>query len=338
MSATLSCFTLPPLAADHAVILQYHHFGEDTPPSTSVTMTQFDSHLKYLAENKYTVWPLDKIISYLNEKKPLPDNCVAITIDDAYVSVYEKAYPRLKEYSYPFTVFVPTKGVIGGIKSYLTWEQMREMQNSGANFASHSHRHDYLIRKLIGETEIEWRDRVEDDIRQSLILLKEKLDSDSKIFAYPYGEYNTALKGIIRGLGLIGVGQQSGAVWQGSDFTVLPRFPMAAHFADLEQFIMKIDILPLPVITATPDDPVLPKEVSIPSMKLHLAPGDYIPDSFSCYIGGQKTIVNWLDRDKLIVEVRADQPLPVGRSRYNCTAMHKTSNRYFWYSHMWIKN
>lgn len=338
ISIVLFCFALPSGAADHAVILQYHHFGDDTPPSTSITMNQFKRHLAYLAENKYSVWPLDKILSHLKGQKPLPDNCVAITIDDAYVSVYEKAYPLLKEYGYPFTVFVPTEGVDGGIKSYLTWKQMREMQRYEAVFASHSHSHDYLIRRQPGESEAAWKERVTTDIRQSLKLLKEKLGSDSKLFAYPYGEYTTVLKEIIRGLGLTGVGQQSGAIRSGSDFAVLPRFPMAAHYAEQEQFITKIRSLPLPVISATPDDPVLTHDTPIPVMQLHLAPGDYIPDSLSCFIGGLKAGVYWLDKNNLIVEVRADKPLPAGRSRYNCTARHTKNDRYFWYSHLWIRD
>ncbi len=337
--AFLFGFAWPCLAADHAVILQYHHFGDDTPPSTSVTLKQFDLQLSYLLEHGYNVWPLEKIISFLKERKGLPDKCVAITIDDAYVSVYERAYPRLRKYGFPFTVFVPTGGVDKGIKSYLSWGQMREMQKYGAAFASHSSSHDYLIRRHEGEGREEWKDRVTKDIKHSLKRLKEETGRTPGLFAYPYGEYNTDLKDIINGLGLTGLGQQSGAVWSGSDFGVLPRFPMAAHYADREQFITKVQSLPLPVKSSVPDEPVLPPGVSMPLLSLTLMPGSYDPDSLACYTGGQGKIhVTWPDRDAHMLEIRAKGPLPKGRSRYNCTARHKKENRYFWYSHLWIRN
>jgi peptidoglycan/xylan/chitin deacetylase (PgdA/CDA1 family) len=334
----LLCFSTVSLSAEHAVVLQYHHFGDNTPPSTSVTLEQFDRHLEYLSENKYNVWPLEKIVTYLKEKKELPDRCVAITIDDAFVSVYEEAFPRLKGYGFPFTVFVPTEGVEKGIKSYLTWEQMREMQGAGAVFVSHSHSHDYLIRRYPGESEDVWIDRVTNDIKKSLNLLKEKLGSSSKLFAYPYGEYNVALKQIIRSLRLIGIGQHSGAIWHGSDFAVLTRFPMAGHYAEMGQFITKVRSMPLPVISVEPGGPVLPHDILKPVLRLTLAPGEYWPDSLTCYSGGQGRInVRWIDRDEGIVEITPNKDLSKGRSRYNCTARHKKESRYFWYSHLWIR-
>ena len=338
LTVMLLCFSTVSLSAEHAVVLQYHHFGDNTPPSTSVTLEQFDRHLEYLSENEYNVWPLEKIVTYLKEKKELPDRCVAITIDDAYVSVYEEAFPRLKGYGFPFTVFVPTEGVEKGIKSYLTWEQMREMQGAGAVFVSHSHSHDYLIRRYPGESEDAWISRVTNDIKKSLNLLKEKLGSASKLFAYPYGEYNVALKQIIRSLRLTGIGQHSGAIWHGSDFAVLTRFPMAGHYAEMDQFITKVRSMPLPVISVEPGGPVLPRDILKPVLRLTLAPGEYLPDSLTCYSGGQGRInVRWLDRNEGIVEITPNKDLSKGRSRYNCTARHKKENRYFWYSHLWIR-
>ena len=337
LTVMLLCFSNVSLSAEHAVVLQYHHFGDNTPPVTSVTLEQFDRHLKYLSENEYNVWPLEKIVAYLKDNKELPDRCVAITIDDAYVSVYKEAFPRLKVYGFPFTVFVPTEGVEKGIKSYLTWSQMREMQEAGAVFASHSHSHDYLNRRLPGESEDAWINRVINDIKKSLDLLKEKLGSESKLFAYPYGEYNIALKQIIRSLHLTGIGQHSGAIRHGSDFAELTRFPMAAGYAEMGQFVTKLRSLPLPAISAIPYGPVLPQGKLRPVLRLTLAPGDYLPDSLACYCGGQGINVRWLDRDEGIVEITTNKDLPKGRSRYNCTARHKKENRYFWYSHLWIR-
>ncbi len=335
---TLTCFTSRSYAGDHAVILQYHHFGDDTPPSTSVTMEQFRSHLEYLRQNEFTVLPLSDVVELLKKNMDLPDNAVVITIDDAYKSIYERAYPLLQQYGYPFTVFVSTEGVSRGIKSYMTWGQMKEMQEHGASFANHSHTHDYLIRSRKNESRSEWKERVMNDIQTASKLLKDKLNVDTDLFAYPYGEYNDSLLEIINELKLTGIGQHSGPMWSGSNFTALPRFPMAARFADMEQFITKIRSLPLPVVSANPNGMVLPEGVDIPVLKMMLAPGEYLPDSVACFASGQGSIkVRWTDRKKLTLEVTAEQPLPKGRSRYNCTAAHKRGSRFFWYSHPWIR-
>jgi peptidoglycan/xylan/chitin deacetylase (PgdA/CDA1 family) len=329
----------PAQAANHAVILQYHHFGQDTPASTSVSLEIFNQHLAYIKKNGYMVWPLEKIVAYLKNKQALPDKCVAITIDDAYTSVYERSFPRLKEYGFPFTVFVPTEGADRGLKSYMTWKQMKEMQRFGATFASHSHSHAYLIRHRPGESDREWSRRVRNDIELSMKLLKEKLGSETLLFAYPYGEYNAALKKMVQQMNLTAFGQHSGPIWSGSEFTSLPRFPMAGHYAEMKRFVTIIRSLPLPVVEAEPEDPVLADGMMKPVLKLKLAPADYRMDSISCYASEQGKIqYRWLDRKARIMEVIANDPLPAGRSRYNCTAMHVDGNRYFWYSHLWIRN
>jgi peptidoglycan/xylan/chitin deacetylase (PgdA/CDA1 family) len=223
-------------AADSAVILQYHHFGEDTPPSTSVTMAQFRAHLDYLKRGGFTVLPVEEIVDRLRKGEPLPERCTGITIDDAYTSVYERAFPLLREYGYPFTVFVTTEGVDKGFDSYMTWEQMRAMLSGGAAYGAHGHSHDYLVRRRAGETGDEWEGRVRGDIELSVRRLREETGTSPPLFAYPYGEYSPVLKEIVNRLGLTGFGQQSGPLWKGSDFAVLPRFPMAAGYADMPQF------------------------------------------------------------------------------------------------------
>lgn len=326
-------------AAQHAVILQYHHFGSDTPPSTSVTSEQFDQHLKYLEANGFTVWPLDRIVTYLRQQRELPDRCVAITIDDAYESMYEIAWPRLLKYGWPFTVFVTTEGVDQGFSSYIDWERIREMARQGVTFAGHSHSHSYLLRRRAGEAKQRWRQRVSRDISTAMARIEAEVGVGSRLFAYPYGEYNQELKEIVLDLGLVGFGQQSGPVWAGSDFGALPRFAMAAGYAEMAEFRIKVHSLPLPVLAADPADPELPEGEQSPVLRLQIADGDYQRESLACFLSGQGRLqLQWLDRQQGLVEMVANQALPEGRSRYNCTARHSSQPRYYWYSHLWIRS
>ena len=76
-------------AADSAVVLMYHRFGEDRYPSTSIRVDQFEAQLAHLAERDYQVIPLAQLLDALNNGTQLPERAVVITIDDAYLSVYE---------------------------------------------------------------------------------------------------------------------------------------------------------------------------------------------------------------------------------------------------------
>ncbi len=325
-------------AADSAIILQYHHFSTDTPPSTSVAPALFAKHLDFLAENGFVVWPLARIIDHFEQGKPLPDRCVAITVDDAYASVYSEAFPLLRRRGWPMTVFVSTEAVDRGYRNFMTWAQMREMAAAGVAFENHSHTHAHLVRRLPGETEAAWHARVIADIDSAQKRIRDELGQTSHFFAYPYGEYDKDLEALVREHGFVGFGQQSGPAWAHGDLGALPRFPMAASYAAMPVLKDKVLSLPLPVLSAQPDDPILPLNEWRPLLTLRLASGGYRPQGLRCYVTGQgQAAVAWKDAAAGIVEVRATKPLPVGRSRYNCTAPAVSSGRYYWYSQPWIR-
>ncbi len=330
---------IPVTAGSSAVILQYHHFSNTTPSSTSISPELFDRQLAFLAEENFTVWTLGKILSSLSAGLPLPDRCAAITIDDAYLSVYETAWPKLKARGWSCTVYVTSEGVDQKIASYMSWDQMRELRDAGVEFGNHSHTHDYLIRLKPGETDKMWRERVRNDISTCQARIKAELDLEATSFVYPFGEYNTALKQIVNELNLVGVGQQSGCLWPGSDFSLLPRYPMSGPYGDMADFRLKTGTLPLPVIVETPSDPIVAPDSPAPTLRLQLTPGDYRLDALTCYASHEGRLdIIWIDREKLILEVTPVSPLPSGRSRYNFSAPHCNGGRYFWYSHIWIQS
>ncbi len=321
----------------HAVILQYHFFGEEYPPSTSVSIERFEDHLDAIEKADCRVWPLKKIVQRLREGDPLPDPCVAITIDDAYNSVYTGAFPLLRERGWPATVFVPTAAVDGGMGGYMSWDRIREMQREGIDFASHGHGHIYMLRRLEGESARAWEARIRKDIEVSLDRLESELGERPELFAYPYGEYNSRLKEIVEGMGLVGFGQHSGPVWQGSDFGALPRFPVSGPYSELGSFVTKLKSLPLPVKEAIPGNPGIESGDPPPVLRLKLATGDFTAESLACFVSGQGRVdIEWIDRQGLVLEAAAEKPLPEGRSRYNFTAVSREGGRYYWYSHPWF--
>jgi peptidoglycan/xylan/chitin deacetylase (PgdA/CDA1 family) len=321
-------------AADEAVVLMYHRFGDDRYPSTNIRVEQLEAQLEYLADHGFTVVPLTDVVAAISGDGELPDRAVAITIDDAYRSVYTVGYPRFRQRGMPFTVFVATDPVDGGQADFMTWEQMREMADHGATFANHGSTHDSVIERRGDESRSAWLARVRADVAKAARRLTEELDPLEGVFAYPYGEYDEATAGVIADLKLIAFGQHSGAVGPTSDPRALPRFPMAEAFAAMDEFVVKVASRPLPVASVTPWDPVTSSRW--PSIEVTLAATDARLDRLSCFVSGQGAVdVDWLEPHRRFAVAPA-KSLSGGRSRVNCTAPAASGNRFHWFSHPWV--
>ena len=120
--------SLSPLTSDvradapptQAVVIMYHRFGEQDFPSTNVTMDQFREHVAELKNGGYNVVSLPKIIAALRNGEALPPKTVGLSVDDAYSSVYSRAWPILKEAGFPLTVFVATDPVDKQLPRYMS--------------------------------------------------------------------------------------------------------------------------------------------------------------------------------------------------------------------------
>ncbi|MDZ7754696.1 MAG: polysaccharide deacetylase family protein [Gammaproteobacteria bacterium] len=327
----------PAMAADHCIILQYHHFSTATPPATSVAPERFEAHLEHLEEHAFRVMPLNEVVTALGAGTPLPERCVAITVDDAYETVYSQAYPRLRARGWPFTLFVNTDAVDAGLRPYLDWDTLREMAGNGVAMENHSASHDHLIRRRPGEDDETWRARVRGDIARAGRRIHEEIGTRPRLFAYPYGEFDLALEALVRDLGLTGFGQHSGPAWSGGDPVALPRFPMSGPYGNLESFATKLRTLPLPVARAEPAEPVVALDAWRPLLRLVMHPGDHPWQALRCYANGSPEVtIRWISQDPRTAEVRAEERLLVGRNRYNCT-MPAGDGAFHWYSHNWFR-
>ncbi len=332
-AALILMFVQPLAAADSAVVLMYHRFGEDRYPSTNIRVEQFEAQLEYLRESGYTVVPLSAVVDALTRGEPLPPKAVVITVDDAYRSVYDVAFPRLKAFGFPFTVFIATDPVDQGLPAVMTWDQMRKMAVEGATFANHGATHDSLIKRLAGENEAAWRARAQADVEKGWRRLNDELDPLPGVFAYPYGEYDRVVAALIREMGYLAFGQQSGAVGLSSDRRALPRFPMAEAYGDLGEFRTKVSSLPMPVVAVEPWDPVV--STRLPTVEVTLGEVDAKLGGLACFVSGQGRVeVEWLAPAKRF-RVGPTRPFGEGRQRVNCTVLRE-DGRYLWFSHPWI--
>ncbi|UQB42804.1 polysaccharide deacetylase family protein [Thiomicrospira microaerophila] len=313
-----------------AVILMYHHFGDETPPSTSVTLEQFDAHLDYLQHHQFNVWPLSKLIHHWETNQLVPERTVVLTADDAYISVYTEAYPRLTARGWSMTTFVNSEPIDRGFGNFMTWQQMREMQAAGFEFANHSHTHSKM-RRIEGETEAEMLARVRQEIDIAQQRLNTELGAENvpRLFAYPYGEYSESAANLIAEMGYISVAQVSGAVDANSDRRALNRFPMAVNFAKIEDFRLKVNTRPLPLKSVTPWDPIVGENP--PTLTLELSKPVRQLNCFNSR--GQALNMDWQTPTRLVIQ--SEQALRSPRDRYACTAPIGQGH-WYWFGHLWV--
>jgi len=324
-------------AEDHAVALVYHHVSEDTPALTSVTPDTFAKHLAYLRENDFEVWPLGKILDAIEDDRQIPRNTVAITFDDAYLSVHTEAYRQLRAYGWPFTLFVNTEAIDQGYSSSMSWDQIRELARAGAEIGNHSHSHAHLVRRQDGESEAQWRRRVTADILRAEQRLRDEIGVKPTLFAYPFGEYSEELAEIVEDLDYRGVAQRSGTIGRNSDLLTVPRFPMSTGYANLQRFATSVNSRPLPVRSIRVAKPKPPND-RIDNITLKLDSGDYRIGQLACYSSrGHRLPSETTQGESVDIFVALDLEQPAGRNKINCTAPSASENGvYYWYSYQWL--
>ena len=78
--ATLLAFSKTPDISDsssgikEAVCFIYHRFGDSRYPTTNVSTKDFESHLKYLVDNKFEILSFSDAITYLKSNSPAKKN------------------------------------------------------------------------------------------------------------------------------------------------------------------------------------------------------------------------------------------------------------------------
>ena len=310
------------------VILVYHHVSTETPPSTSISPQDFSAHLAYLAEH-HQVISLQRAMQAITKGEGLPDKSIVITFDDGYANIFTNAYPLLKDYGFPFTVFINPPS-IGNSDAQLTWQQIKQMQTL-ATFANHTLDHAHLLERRDKESKEQWLNRQIHNISAAESQLKEQLGYSKKWLAYPFGEYNNSLKQSLKEQGFIAFAQHSGAVSANTDFGAIPRFPAAGIYANLDTLGIKMQSLAFDMKRLEPKDTMLIQGDSVTRLILEIPQNQDIDlTRLNCFYKGKAA--QWTREDSILT-VNIPEGLNVGRSRVNCTAPSKAlSHRFYWHS------
>ena len=312
---------------NHASFIMYHRFGDSRYPSTNIKKEQFIEHINELLKPEYNVIGIEKAILAINNIEPVKDRSVVITIDDAYSSVYEYAWPIFKKYNLPFTLFVSTDVIDNKTPGYMNWEQIRTLRDNGVTIGSQTKSHPHMF-KLTTEKIIE-------ELSISNKRFIDEIGSKPKFFAYPYGEYNLEVIEQVKLHGFVAAfGQHSGVAHKSLGMYELPRFAMNEKYGDMERFLLAANALPMPISDVSPKNPVI--SINPPSYGFTLSDMIEPKNAIRCFANnGLKANTKRLGKNR--IEIRLSGPFSKGRGRINCT-MAGNDNRWRWLGRQFIVN
>jgi peptidoglycan/xylan/chitin deacetylase (PgdA/CDA1 family) len=169
-------------------ILGYHDFRERGGSPMIIATPKFREQMKAIKESGIPVISLNDVLEWRKGKKNIPEEAIVITMDDGWEGVYTYAYPVLKEYGFPFTIYLYKKYVNIGGRS-LSWEQIREMMKNGCEIGSHSVSHESLRGKK-NRTEADQQLWLLGELKDSKEFLEKNLGITCTSFAYPFGIFD----------------------------------------------------------------------------------------------------------------------------------------------------
>lgn len=213
-------------------VLMYHHVQpqsqavERGQTSLSVDNGVFDQQMAYLISSGYTTITAKTLVDALRNKNQPPSKSILVTLDDGYKDNFDYAYPVLQKYGVTANLLIPT-GLLGG-SDYLSWDQLKEMKNSGLIYLiDHSWSH-YSVN--YGSA-----DKIKYEINTARQQLQDNTGQSVDIFGYPYGGFDDLSISVLKQEGFSGAFSTTPGHWQCDSFimalhrTRIGNSPMAYY-------------------------------------------------------------------------------------------------------------
>ena len=282
-------------------------------------MDIFKEHVDLILDANLTFYHPKDFVNEFNI--PKKEKKILLTIDDAFRSFYDNAWPYLKKNKIPFVLFVSTEPV--GNNGYMSWDQIIEIERSDFGvIGHHSHSHDYLIDKS--------EDFFLNDIKTSNLIFKKKLGYVPTLFSYPFGEYSGFMRDYISQNFKIAFGQHSGIIDVNKNKFELPRFPINEKYGEIKRFKSIINYYPLEYKNLEPKEKKLSKENNPPKFKVKFFDDQKNIENINCYSNeGDK----WMKSNIKVIEkeltINFREPFLPRRGRINCSLNDNGKWRWF---------
>ena len=289
--------------------IMYHRFEENKYPSTNIQFDIFKEHIQIIKNNNFQfLHPNDLSKEFDKHKK---QKKILLTIDDAFSSFYNNAWPFIKKNEIPFILFVSTEPV--GKNGYMSWDQIKEVEKEEFAFiGNHSHSHGYLLELT--------EDEFKKDINKSIKLFNENLGYNPIFFSYPFGEYSFNQKSFIKEKFDFAFGQNSGVIDLNKDKFELPRFPINEKYGDLERFEFLIKLRPLEYKNINIRDNFIKNSENPPDLTIEFFDDQKYISNINCYSdegdGWHQTNIEIIQQK---LKVNFSEKFNFRRGRINCS-------------------
>lgn len=281
-------------------------------------MDVFKKQIEIIKRNNFEFFDPKNFTEEFNKVKT--DKKILITIDDAFLSFYENAWPFLKENQIPFILFTSTDFI--GKKGYMNIDQLREVEKeSFAYLGNHSHMHEYMVTFDFN--------KFTNDIDRSIEIFNNLFNYNPIFFSYPFGEYSLEQKNYISSKFEYAFGQHSGVIDLNKDPYELPRFPINEKYGDLKRFEFLIKLLPLQYSKIIPEDKLILNN-NPPKMQIEFFKEQKNLSAINCFSdeGGSWNNSNIeLIENTLVVHFR--EKFNFRRGRINCSLNDNEGWRWF---------
>jgi peptidoglycan/xylan/chitin deacetylase (PgdA/CDA1 family) len=176
-------------AENRIPILMYHSISDEAENGvhpyycTVTSRARFAAQMEQMHAGGYRTVSPAEVLSASAENRPCARKLVAITFDDGYRDFYLQAFPVLERYGFSATMYLPTAYIGDAASSFngkqcLSWAEVRELQQHGVRFGSHTVSHPQL--HDLGAA------RIQEEIVNSKKTIEEKTGCAVDSFAYPY--------------------------------------------------------------------------------------------------------------------------------------------------------
>lgn len=249
--------------------------------------------MRYLAVQKIPVIPLADYQAFREGKKTLPPRSVVITIDDGYKTAYTKAWPILRKYGYPFTLYVYPHA-ISRLPSALTWDNLREMSRAGVDVQSHSFSHPLLTHPGKAMAPAEYEAWLDHELRDSKTLIEEHLRKPVTSLAYPYGGYDERVVERAKAAGYLNATTCGDADVNEVTPALLLHRRLVFRRTSMRAFVQYFRVLPINVTSHAPLDGERLKDIPADVRARIQNVQDLVPESAQILIdkvgGGWRTV------------------------------------------------
>ena len=304
------------------IVLCYHRFEDRPKDSLAIKPGDFEAQMQALKDSGITVISMADFLAWRRGGKAIPEKSAIINIDDGYLSGYKVAWPILKKFGYPFTMFIYLDYIKGETKSggqSLTWGQLAEMRDAGVDIESHTISHSSLNARK-GKTDEEYLAWLKSEIVGSKEMLEKNLGIQVKAFAYPYGLHNETVRNVVKEAGY----EVAFTVWgrriaYGADPLLIGRYSIDSTkpkiFEEALNFTGSVESGNASVMPATTTLVTQPKDGetvsdSLAEIKANLATlGNVDPKSVTMRISGLGLVPATYDPETKLVSYKVAQKL-----------------------------